>query len=161
TTSDGLPFYVMEYVDGKPIDEYCDLHHLDVRGRLDIFQQVCAAVDAAHDRGIVHRDIKPTNILVTAGGFVKLLDFGIAKQLRPGEGGTTIWLTRAGFRLMTPEYASPEQIQEAEVTPATDVYSLGVVLYEVLTGHRPYRLKSRVFHEALRMVCEADPALPG
>jgi eukaryotic-like serine/threonine-protein kinase len=121
-TPDGLPFYVMEYIDGQPIDVYCDLHHLDVRGRLCLFQQVCAAVDSAHRSGIVHRDIKPSNILVTAEGVVKLLDFGIAKQLRTDVEGTTLWLTDAGLRPMTPEYASPEQVQEAEVTRATDVY---------------------------------------
>ena len=159
-TPEGLPFYVMEYIDGQPIDEYCDLHHLDVKGRLALFQQVCAAVESAHRSGVVHRDIKPSNILVTAEGLVKLLDFGIAKQLHTGAGGTTLWLTDAGLRPMTPEYASPEQIQEAEVTRATDVYSLGVVLYEMLTGHRPYRLKNRLFHEILRVVCEEDPTLP-
>jgi serine/threonine protein kinase len=159
-TLDGLPFYVMEYVDGKPIDEYCDRHSLDIQARLALFQQVCAAVDCAHGAGIVHRDIKPSNILVTADGLVKLLDFGIAKQLQIGCEGTTLWLTQAGLRPMTPEYASPEQIQEAEVTRATDVYSLGVVLYEMLTGHRPYRLENRIFHEVLRVVCEEDPILP-
>ncbi|HEY6328950.1 MAG TPA: serine/threonine-protein kinase [Blastocatellia bacterium] len=160
TTPDGLPFHVMEYVDGESIDRYCDRHQLDVEARLALFQQVCAAVAAAQANSIVHRDIKPTNILVTRDGVVKLLDFGIAKRLRLGEDDTTLWLTRTGLRPMTPEYASPEQIQEGEVTRATDVYSLGVVLYEVLTGHRPYRLKNRVFHEVLRVVCEEDPTLP-
>jgi serine/threonine protein kinase len=159
-TSDGLPFYVMEFIDGKPIDEYCDQNSLDIPARLALFQQVCSAVECAHGAGIVHRDIKPSNILVTSDGMVKLLDFGIAKQLQIGVESTTLWLTQAGLRPMTPEYASPEQIQSAEVTRATDVYSLGVVLYEILTGHRPYRLENRVFHEVLRIVCEEDPILP-
>lgn len=159
-TPDGLPYYVMEYIDGHGIDRYCDLHHLDVESRLRLFEQVIEAVEAAHRGGVIHRDIKPTNILVTADGVVKLLDFGIAKQLRTGDDDATLWLTGEGLRPMTPEYASPEQIQQGEATRATDVYSLGVVLYELLTGRKPYRLKNRVFHEVLRVVCEEEPTYP-
>lgn len=159
-TADGLPYYVMEFIEGQPIDRHCDLQRLDLRSRLALFQQVCDAVSCAHRNGIVHRDLKPSNILVTPEGVVKLLDFGIAKLLQLDPGGATIWLTDSGLRPMTPEYASPEQIQEEELTRATDVYSLGVVLYEMLTGRRPYRLRSRVFHEILRVVCEEQPTLP-
>jgi serine/threonine protein kinase len=159
-TLDGLPYYVMEFIEGQPINRHCDLQHLDLKARLALFRQVCAAVDCAHRSGIVHRDLKPSNILVNGEGIVKLLDFGIAKLLHADSGGATIWLTDAGLRPMTPEYASPEQIKEEQLTRATDVYSLGVVLYEILTGRRPYRLRSRVFHEILRVVCEEEPTLP-
>jgi serine/threonine protein kinase len=159
-TEEGVPYYVMEFIDGQPIDRHCDLQRLDVKARLALFQQVCDAVSCAHRSGIVHRDLKPSNILVTPEGVVKLLDFGIAKLIQPDPGGATIWLTDSGLRPMTPEYASPEQIQEEELTRATDVYSLGVVLYEMLTGRRPYRLRSRVFHEILRVVCEEQPTIP-
>jgi serine/threonine protein kinase len=159
-TAEGLPYYVMEFIEGQPIDRHCDLQRLDLTSRLALFQQVCDAVNCAHRSGIVHRDLKPSNILVTPEGVVKLLDFGIAKLLQADPGGATIWLTDSGLRPMTPEYASPEQIQEEELTRATDVYSLGVVLYEMLTGRRPYRLRSRVFHEILRVVCEEQPTLP-
>jgi serine/threonine protein kinase len=159
-TAEGLPYYVMEFIDGQPIDRHCDLQRLDLRSRLALFQQVCDAVNCAHRSGIVHRDLKPSNILVTPEGIVKLLDFGIAKLLQADPGGATVWLTDSGLRPMTPEYASPEQIQEQELTRATDVYSLGVVVYEILTGRRPYRLRSRMFHEILRVVCEEQPTLP-
>jgi len=159
-TPEGLPYYVMEFIEGQPIDRHCDAERLDLRSRLALFQQVCAAVDCAQRSGIVHRDLKPSNILVTGEGVVKLLDFGIAKMLQADPGGVTVWLTDAGLRPMTPEYASPEQIKEEELTRATDVYSMGVVLYEILTGRRPYRLRSRVFHEILRVVCEEEPTLP-
>jgi serine/threonine protein kinase/Flp pilus assembly protein TadD len=161
TTEDGRPFLVMELVDGVPLDEYCDLHALPVDARLALFRRVCAAVQYAHQNLLVHRDLKPANILVTAGGEPKLLDFGIAKQLAP-EGADTAGtdLTRTGSRLMTPSYASPEQIRGEPITTATDVYSLGVVLYGLLTGRGPYRVASGLPHEIEHAICDQEPERP-
>jgi serine/threonine protein kinase len=159
STADGLPYLVMEYVDGVPIDRYCDEHELTISARVKLFQQVCAAVEYAHQRSVVHRDLKPTNILVTNEGTVKLLDFGIAKLLH-STGEDTLYLTRSGLHLMTPEYASPEQVRGATVTTGTDVYALGVILYELLTGHRPYRIRTKVLHELARIICEEQPTRP-
>lgn len=149
-TGDGLPYFVMEYVEGVPIDQYCDEHELTIEARLRLFCAVCDAVQAAHGNRIVHRDLKPSNILVTGpapatgepaptqpGARVKLLDFGIAKVVDPGESGDVAERTRPGLRLMTPEYASPEQMRGEAVSPASDVYSLGVLLYRLLTGRHP------------------------
>jgi serine/threonine protein kinase len=133
-TDEGLPYFVMEYIDGVPIDTYCDTRKLDVPARLKMFQQVCAGVQCAHDRKIVHRDIKPGNILVDEAGRPKLLDFGIAKILDPELSTQTLDPTATVLRLMTPEYASPEQVLGEDITEASDVYSLGVLLYELLTG---------------------------
>jgi serine/threonine protein kinase len=139
-TEDGLPYFVMEYIDGgKPIQQYCDEKELTTGQRLQLFGEVCSAVDSAHERRIVHRDIKPGNILVTPRGQPKLLDFGIAKILDPELTTLTMDPTATVLRLMTPEYASPEQVRGEPITPASDVYSLGVLLYELLTGHRPHR----------------------
>lgn len=160
TTADGSPYLVMEYIEGVPIDQYCDAHKLSISERLKLFRQVCSAVQFAHQRLVIHRDLKPGNILVTATGEVKLLDFGIAKLLLPDENNVTIDPTATGMRLMTPAYASPEQIREEPVTTASDVYSLGVILYELLTGHRPYQVKGAQTHELLRAVCETDPERP-
>jgi serine/threonine protein kinase len=159
STEDGLPYFVMEYVNGEPIDIYCDRHKLKVADRLELFRTVCAAVEYAHRSGIAHRDLKPANILVTGEGTAKLLDFGIAKLLRAGE-DETVYITRTGLHLMTPEYASPEQIRGEAITALSDVYTLGVILYELLTGHRPYRMRSRLFHEIVRVICEEPPTRP-
>ena len=160
TTKDGLPYFVMELIEGKAIDEYCDAQRIPVAGRLALFRAVCSAVHYAHQRLVVHRDIKPSNILVTADGVPKLLDFGIAKILHPESSLEAGVPTVTVFRLMTPEYASPEQLRGEAITTATDVYSLGVVLYQVLTGRLPYRLGSRSPHEIVRAVCETEPERP-
>jgi serine/threonine protein kinase len=159
TTSDGLPYLVMDYIEGEPVDAYCDRQRLDLKERLKLFRDICSAVQYAHDRHVVHRDLKPTNILVTRDGTVKLLDFGIAKLGAPEAEGATV-LTHSQMCLMTPEYASPEQVAGGSTTPSTDVYSLGVLLYELLTGRRPYRMRSRIIHEVVRVVCEEMPARP-
>ncbi|MGE0815549.1 MAG: tetratricopeptide repeat protein [Vicinamibacterales bacterium] len=137
-TDDGRPYLVMEFVQGQPIDRHADARRLTVDLRLALFLQVCDAVDRAHRHLVVHRDLKPANILVTAEGAVKLLDFGVAKLLEKGDGGGDAPATRSGARLMTPEYASPEQYLGEPVTTAADVYAAGVVLYELLTGRRPW-----------------------
>ena len=160
STPDGLPFLVMDYVEGCAIDDYCDLHKLCVDERLGLFARVCEAVKYAHEKGIVHRDLKPGNILVTPDGIPKLLDFGIAKVLNSGFSSTMGSATQTRTRCMTPAYASPEQMRGKPVTTATDVYSLGVVLYELLTGHRPYKLKRHTPAEIERAICEQDPETP-
>lgn len=159
-TEDGLPYFVMEYIEGTPINEYCDAHKLSVIERLRLFRLVCAAVTYAHQNLIVHRDLKPSNILVTRNGTPKLLDFGIAKLLNPELPTETADHTATALRLMTPEYASPEQVRGEAITTASDVYSLGVLLYELLTGHRPYRLRRRVREEVVKAVCEQEPERP-
>jgi non-specific serine/threonine protein kinase/serine/threonine-protein kinase len=159
-TGDGIPYFVMEYVAGEPILEYCDRRELSINARLDLFHDVCAAVQFAHQNLIVHRDLKPANILVTADGQAKLLDFGIAKLLSPDPADAAPDKTRTGFRLLTPEYSSPEQIRGEPTTVASDVYALGVILYELLTGHRPYRLTSQQAHVVEQAVCEQEPEWP-
>jgi serine/threonine protein kinase/Tfp pilus assembly protein PilF len=161
TTHDGLPYFVMEYVEGEAIYNYCDKNRLNTRERLQIFEQVCSAVRAAHERGIIHRDIKPGNIIVTGAGAPKLLDFGIAKVLNPDLIHESISPTSTLMRLMTLDYASPEQVRGSEITPASDIYALGVLLYELLTGHKPYNFSGgRAPHEVSRVICEITPEFP-
>ncbi len=157
---DGRPYLVMEYVDGQPLDEYCETRNLSVEERLELFRAVCAAVQFAHQNLIVHRDLKPSNILVGEDGVPRLLDFGIAKPLDPELSPQTVDPTVFGNRPLTPEYASPEQFRGQAVTTATDTYSLGVVLYELLAGVRPFAFQGLAWHDVTRVVCEQDPLPP-
>ncbi|MGH7527286.1 MAG: protein kinase domain-containing protein [Gemmatimonadales bacterium] len=158
TSDDGQPYFVMEYIDGQPIDVYADARTLTVTQRLELFLPVASAVTYAHQHLVVHRDIKPLNILVTPEGVPKLLDFGIAKVLHVDAEEPTSTVT--GWRLLTPEYASPEQVEGRHATTVSDVYSLGVVLYELLTGRSPYRLKNRTPQNVALAVCTTEPTRP-
>jgi eukaryotic-like serine/threonine-protein kinase len=159
STESGLPYLVMEYVVGLPIDRYCDLNKLSIDDRLRLFRTVCSAVQYAHQNLVIHRDLKPGNILITKDGVPRLLDFGIAKLLNP-EFLQTPLITRTEWRPMTPEYASPEQVRGKPVTEASDTYSLGVLLYELLAGRRPYDSTGRSRLEIERMICEQEPERP-
>ncbi|MEZ4702038.1 MAG: serine/threonine-protein kinase [Rhodothermales bacterium] len=152
---DNQPYFAMEYVEGMPLGAYCDAHQLSIRRRIALFIQICDAVQHAHDRLIVHRDLKPGNVLVLPDGTPKLLDFGIAKLLDADDDASAA----AGTRIMTPDYAAPEQIEGGPVTVATDVYALGVVLYELLAGRRPF-LQAGSRSEWLRAILETEPARP-
>jgi serine/threonine protein kinase/tetratricopeptide (TPR) repeat protein len=157
---DGTPYLVMEHVDGESIDVYCDSRTLFVRERLEMFLQVCTAVQYAHRNLIVHRDIKAANIFVTGDGTAKLLDFGIAKLLAPESLSHTLPVTRLQERILTPENAAPEQVLGRAITTATDIYSLGVLLYALLTGRSPYRLLSYSQLQLERAICMDDPVRP-
>jgi non-specific serine/threonine protein kinase/serine/threonine-protein kinase len=158
-TADGLPYFVMEYVAGRPIDEFIRAGDLSLNDRLKLFRLVCSAVSYAHQNLVIHRDLKPGNILVTETGQPKLLDFGIAKLLQAGT-DKPAHETQTQFRVLTPQYSSPEQIKGEPITTASDVYSLGVLLYELLTGQRPYRLKRGTADEITKAICEQEPTRP-
>ena len=160
TTRHGRPYFVMEFIPGQPIDEYCDQHGLSVSDRLRLFRQVCSAVQYAHQNLIVHRDLKPNNILVTPEGTPKLLDFGIAKLLDDDPSSAEAARTMTLHRVMTPDYASPEQVRGEAITTASDIYSLGVMLYELLTGHRPYRVTGVLALDIAEVVCLREPEKP-
>lgn len=154
-TDDGRPYLVMEYIEGHPFIEYCDVHRLGEADRLKLFRTVCLAVQFAHQNLVVHRDLKDSNILITANGDPKLLDFGIAKLLEPDADATITWM-----RMLSPECASPEQVRGQTVTTASDIYSLGVLLFRLLTGEPPYQFVTRTTAEILRVVCEEEPRKP-
>ena len=158
TLPDGTPWFVMEYVDGVPLTEYCRTRAASIGDRVRLFRDVCAAVQHAHRNFVVHRDLKPSNILVTADGRVKLLDFGIAKQLETLD--VPLDQTRTGLRLMTPAYAAPEQIRGAPIGVATDVYSLGVILYELVVGRLPFDFSNRSPGEVETIITEHEPERP-
>ncbi len=159
-TEDGRPYFVMEYIEGLPITDYCDRRKLSVHDRLQLFRTVCGAVQHAHQNLIVHRDIKPRNIVVSEEGTAKLLDFGIGKVLAPSEALGPAVATRTEFRLLTPEYAAPEQITGGPVTTATDVYALGVLLYELLAGRHPFVSGSESLRDVERAILESTPSRP-
>ncbi|MCC5942500.1 MAG: serine/threonine protein kinase [Balneolaceae bacterium] len=159
-TEKGDPYVLMEYVDGIPIDEWCDRNYLGIEDRIRLFQHVCKAVHFAHQNLIVHRDLKPEHVLVTKEGEVKLIDFGIAKLLQPEHPEIAAFHTRTGMRIMTPEFASPEQVRGKQITTASDIYSLGVLLYLLLSGRKPYRISSTSMLEIEKIVCEIDPIRP-
>jgi serine/threonine protein kinase/tetratricopeptide (TPR) repeat protein len=160
-TDDGTPYIVMEYIDGEPIDIYCDRRNLSIEARLKLFQAVCSAVHRAHQNLIVHRDLKPSNILVTADGTPKLLDFGIAKWLDDnGHMMHTMAVTEADIRVMTPGHASPEQVRGDLITTASDIYVLGVLLHELLCGFKPFIVRGIRMAELERTICETDAPSP-
>jgi serine/threonine protein kinase/tetratricopeptide (TPR) repeat protein len=157
---DGTPYLVMEYVDGEPIDSFCDRRRLDLPARMALVRTVCAAVHYAHQNLIVHRDLKPNNILITPEGVPKLLDFGIAKLLDTRQSLHTLAVTHMDYRVMTPAHASPEQIRGDVITTSSDIYVLGVLLYELLTGRRPFQLVGSRITDMEKIICDQDPVPP-
>lgn len=157
TTDDGLPYYVMDYVEGLPLNQYSAQNNPSIDERLRLFGEVCAAVQYAHRNLVIHRDLKPSNILVTADGTPQLLDFGIAKVFQDDENAEA---TRTNLRVMTPEYASPEQISGSVITTASDVYSLGIILYELLTGSRPFHFTTNGLEEIINVITRREPPRP-
>jgi serine/threonine protein kinase/Tfp pilus assembly protein PilF len=158
--SDGTPYLVLEYIDGEPIDVYCDRRRLGFEARIRLFQQICATVHYAHQNLIVHRDLKPNNILITQDGVPKLLDFGIAKLLDTRQAAGTLAVTHLGYRVMTPTHASPEQIRGEAITTASDIYVLGLLLYELLAGRKPFDFHGSTISEMERVVTEQDAPPP-
>lgn len=156
--TDGTPYFVMEYIDGLPVTAYCRAKHSSIKQRLQLFRSICEAVQHAHSHAVIHRDLKPSNILVKDDGSVSLLDFGIAKQIESLE--LQVDQTMTGLRLMTPAYASPEQVRGDRIGISTDVYSLGVILYELLAGELPFDLSNLTPAEAVSIIAEYDPGKP-
>jgi serine/threonine-protein kinase len=159
STDEGLPYLVMDYVEGLPLNKYCAAREVSLDARLNIFLQICSAVTYAHQNLIIHRDLKPSNVIVSADGTPKLLDFGIAKLTAPNS-SATLGAAQTTFRVMTPEYASPEQVSGQTVTTASDIYSLGVVLYELLTNTRPFRIRTSSAEEISRIITDTAPTKP-
>ncbi len=158
-SEEGIPYVVMEFIDGAPIDEFCSREQLSIRERMKLFRAVCSAVQYAHQNLVVHRDLKPGNILVTQDGVPKLLDFGIAKILDPRR-EADVPQSATVLPIMTPAFASPEQVRGGVITTASDVYSLGVILYVLLTGQQPYGLANRSAHELMKAICDTEPLRP-
>jgi serine/threonine protein kinase/tetratricopeptide (TPR) repeat protein len=159
-TSDGQPYLMMEYIDGRPLTQWCDEQRLTIRERLPLFQQVAAAVQSAHQALVVHRDLKPGNILVTTEGRVKLLDFGIARLLPQESGTDSLPSTMSTVRSFTPDYAAPEQVRGEKPGTGVDIYALGVVLFELLTGQRPFQIRDQRLSELERIICETPAPAP-
>ncbi|MCU0239453.1 MAG: serine/threonine protein kinase, partial [Pyrinomonadaceae bacterium] len=158
TTADGVPFFAMEFVEGESVDKFCEKNDLSIKERLKLFNKICEAVGHAHRNLIIHRDLKPSNIIVNQKGEPKLLDFGISKLLAENDAKEKTLLTELGA--MTPEYASPEQIKGEKISTATDIYSLGVILYKMLTGKFPYNLEGKINGEIFKTIAETEPIMP-